>query len=423
MSSPLTANVSHIPAWRRLGLKLKAAQTTLSTESANDDAPKRKRTSPVDTPLKKLKTNSKLRKEPTTPQLAQRKSVTFTPETKIEDGDSVKQLFNLWKAEQQPQDSSFKIGNSKSAFQIPQPPLVEEQVDVSLDEKERRVKRVKKPMEENPSKAKSHKPKKIFKPQKPSSRPFLQYLRQYYESRDHWKFNKNHQNHLLKHAFNIDVVPSDHADFLIEYIKGLQGGVRTRLRDSALEYKVKDQKDGVAGFPDTMSQPEKRQREYEIAVQEYITTLAAAEAGEEVGYEEGILLNLPDKDMRSRVAKRIRTERILATLAATPDRSGSPGKVPGKPAVVAETENELGGKASTQTMARRRKQRTTVTIDSDSTSSSSDDSSDESSEESSEESAAHNDQEEESSSSSSSSSSSESGGESESEGSDESDSE
>ncbi|KAI6713121.1 hypothetical protein PZA11_003737 [Diplocarpon coronariae] len=413
------ANFAHIPAWRRLGLKLKSAQNTLSTDSTNDTT-KRKRASLVDTPLKKFKTNPKVPKEPVTPQLARRKSVTFTPETKIDDGDSIKQLFNSWKLEQQAQDPSFEFGNSNPAFQIPPPPQVEEQVDASLlDEKERRLKRVKKSTAEKPSKAKSHKPKKIVKPLKVSSRPFLQYLRQYCESRDDWKFNKNHQNHLLKHAFNVDVVPPDHAHFLIEYVKGLQGGVRTRLRDIALEVKVKDQQDGVEGFPDTMAQSEKRQRDYEIALQEYVDTMTAVEVGEEVGYEEGVLLKLPDKGMQSRVAKRMRTERILATLAATPDRSGGQATVSEKFRVVAEAERELGGKEPTQSTARKRKQRTAVTVDSESSSCSSDGSSDDSSQDS----AGQNEQDEESSSSSSSSSSSDSGGDSESEDSDESDSE
>lgn len=405
----------HIPAWKRLGLQLKSAQNSPSTESAStpvDDTTKRKRTATQDsTPSKKLKKNSKplveSSQEPITPQLLRKKSVTFTPETKYEDGDSIKQLFNSWKAEQQAHDPSFEFGNSNPAFKIPEPSKVEVKVDTSLDEKERRVKRVK-PAPEKASKPKAKKPSKIAKPPTPSSRPFLQYLKQYCEARDSWKFNKNHQNHLLKHAFNLAVVPSDHVHFLYEYVKGLQGGVRTRLRDTAIEIKVKDQEADQAGFPETMVHPEKRQREYDVAMEDYVATMARAEivVPEEVGYEEGILLGLSDKDMELRVAKRMRTEKILAILASTPERSG------GAPAKVNGEENAQKGvqakDEAPQKVARKRKQRTVITIDSSDDSSSDSDSS-------SDDSTAQNDQEEDSSSSSSSSSSeSESGEESDS---------
>ncbi|PVH84551.1 hypothetical protein DL98DRAFT_512447 [Cadophora sp. DSE1049] len=405
-------SATHIPAWRRLGLKLKSAQDSPSTESPAtlaDETTKRRRTSPAEdnTPSKKLKKNSKVpvesSREPITPQLLPKKSVTFTPETKYEDGDSIKQLFNSWKAEQQAQDPSFTFGNPNPAFETPEPPRVEVEVDPNIDEKERRVKRVK-PAQEKERKQKAKKPSKIVKPPTPSSRPFLQYLRQYCESRDSWKFNKNHQNHLLKHAFNIEVVPSDHVYFLYEYVKGLQGGVRTRLRDTAIEIKVKDQEAGPGGFPESMVHPEKRQREYDVAMEEYVATMTAANAPEEMGYEEGILLGLSDKAMEGRVAKRMRTEKILAILASTPEPSGTiPAKVSGGEA----PQKELQVKdEAPQKVARKRKQRTVITIDdSDSSSESSD------SDSSSDDSTAQNEQEEDSSSSSSSSSSDSDSGE------------
>ncbi|KAH7356798.1 hypothetical protein BKA65DRAFT_495461 [Rhexocercosporidium sp. MPI-PUGE-AT-0058] len=404
-------SATHIPAWRRLGLKLKSAQDSPSAGSPTthgDETSKRKRTPTEDsTPSKKAKKNSKLlvesSQEPITPQLLRKKSVTFTPETKHEDGDSIKQLFNSWKAEQQAQDPTFEFGNSNPAFETPEPPKVKVEIDPKLDEKERRLKRVK-PTPEKGTKAKAKKPTKIVKPSIPSSRPFLQYLRQYCESRDTWKFNKNHQNHLLKHAFNVEVVPSDHVHFLYEYVKGIEGGVRTRLRDTAIENKVKDREARQAGFPENMVHPDKRQREYDVAMDEYVATMTAANAPEEIGYEEGVLLGLSDKAMEGRVAKRMRTEKILAILASTPERSGTtPAKVNGD----GETQKALQAKDEVpQKVARKRKQRTVITIDD---SDSSDESSD--SDSSSDDSTAQNDQEDDSSSSSSSSSSDSDSGE------------
>lgn len=392
-----------IPAWRRLGLKLKSGTESPTIETVPEQTPKRKRIPNEDsTPSKKAKRDPKsIESSQSTSRLERKKSVTFTPETKIDDGDSIKQLFNSWKDEQKAQDPSFDFKNSAPVFTIPEPSQVDEQVNSTLSKKEQRVERIKKPQQKQASKPVSKKPSKISKPLTSSSRPFLKYLKQYTEARDSWKFNKNHQNHLLKHAFNLEVVPSDHIHLLYEYVKGLQGGVRTRLRDTALGVKVQDQEEGVAGFPETMSQPEKRQREYEVAMNKYVATMTASGAPEEMGYEEGILLGLSDKAMEGRVAKRMRAERVLAVLASTPENTTQYTKTP--PVV----NGKDGGKEDPskesvpQKVARKRKQRTITIEDSDSDSDSDSSGSDSSDDVS----APSNPQQEDTSSSSSSSSS------------------
>ncbi len=148
------ANGPRIPAWRRFGLKLKSEQPTPGTTT---EAPehvehsKRKRDDATEEqPSRKVKKNKKIPRAvdesaPETPirNLARKKSVTFTPETKAEDGDSIKQLFTSWVAEQKLHDPDFQLSTSAPVFQTQAPPQVEEHVDPTLDEKVRRVKRVK----------------------------------------------------------------------------------------------------------------------------------------------------------------------------------------------------------------------------------------------------------------------------------------
>src|ERR1700730_2373825 len=104
----------NIPAWKRLGLKLRSAQPAsvpyAAPVAAAATKPKwshRKRETPdQESPHVKRVKNSAEFHEPktdTTPNQSpitsghkRRKSVTFTPETKTEDGDSVKQLYNGW---------------------------------------------------------------------------------------------------------------------------------------------------------------------------------------------------------------------------------------------------------------------------------------------------------------------------------------
>jgi hypothetical protein len=403
---PSTVNAqTRIPAWKRLGLKLKSQSTSEPESDSLKQIETSKRKTPDTTderPTKKSKKSKQLpvqsEEAPITPQLVRKKSVTFTPETKAEDGDSIKQLFNSWVAEQKEQDPAFQLNDSTPVFRTPVPSKVEEEIDPSLDEKERKFKRVKKPKEDKAAGLKAKKQSKIVKPASSSSKPFLQYLRQYSESRDTWKFNKNHQTHLLKHIFNLEVIPSDHAHFIYEYVRGLQGGVRTRLRDTALEVKVKDEEGGVAGFPANMGELDKRQREYDAAMKEYVATMTFAEALPKIGYEEGVLLGLSDSAMENRVAKRIRAEEVLAELSRSPDGGGV-----SKPDLKGDEDSEKRvrmNNGSSQKVARKRKQRT-INLDSDE--SSSDDSSD--SDESSDDSIAQNDQGDDTSSSSSSSSS------------------
>ncbi|RDL37519.1 Uncharacterized protein BP5553_04952 [Venustampulla echinocandica] len=394
MPSATAPNASpRIPAWRRLGLKLKSAPepsqaATVVEPSQNIDTPKRKRLDETDdaTPAKKKKSSKDSRNlsgaEQATPKLARKKSVTFTPETKVEDGDSIKQLFGAWAAEQKSQNLSAPV------FTTPEPSRVEEQIDTTLDEKVRRTKRVKKPEPEKTSdpkatvKAKKKKGAKTTDPADTPQRPFLAYLRLYSDSREKWKFNKNHQNHLLKHLFDIDSVPSEYETLIYSYVRGLRGGVRTRLRDSALAIKIKDQEEGAAGFPENMADRDARQIEYEVAMKEYVATMMAVEAPSNIGYEEGILGNLSDAAMPTRTAKRMRAERVLAELGAAGDEAGVDGGSKADEAVP-EDENQKRirmNDGSSQKVSRKRKQRTAA-ADGDSSSEDDSSSSDESSSE------------------------------------------
>lgn len=442
---PSATEPMRIPAWKRLGLKLKSAQEDTSTAPPTSIDSKRKR---LDVKEKNLSKKPKTTPEPhgrvaaaqVTPKITRKKSVTFTPETKVEDGDSIKQLFNAWKAEQEYQDNL-----SAPVFQTPKYSEVEENIDPLLDEKERRVKRVKtlkqgkheaneltaaanpakpkerkdkrkketsqsdvKQTENNPRPAKKPKSKKKGKPSHakpsenptPAEKPFLAYLKQYTNSRSTWKFNKNHQSHLLRHIFDLETIPSSYAYYVYEYIKGLQGtGVRTRLRDAALAEKVRDQEAD-------MECDAQRKREYDEAMREYVATMMVAEVGPDVNYEEGQLLGLSDVAMQAKVAKRKRAERVLAELSSGEEDTTVFVKGDKEEVSTGDDGNQKRLRMSdgtVQKVVRKRKQRTAV-MDDDGMSSEEDSSDSEAS--SSGESTSLRDDTEDTSSSSASSSSS-----------------
>ncbi|KAK5120661.1 hypothetical protein LTR85_006019 [Meristemomyces frigidus] len=52
---------------------------------------------------------------------------------------------------------------------------------------------------------------------------YIRYLQQYYSEKASWKFNKNKQKDVLKNLFNIYRIPPEHNPALVAYIAGLQG--------------------------------------------------------------------------------------------------------------------------------------------------------------------------------------------------------
>jgi hypothetical protein len=428
-TSPSNAPAARVPAWQQLGLTLKSVQEipTVKTHKEIGPSTKKRRLGTDDTPptkkIKKIK--SLLAAEPATPALRRKKSVTFTPETKAEDGDSIKQLFSTWVAEQKAQDPTFQTKTASKVFDSPKPAKVYEKFDTTLDEKERRVKRVEKLQPQPKSKFKDKSkgkssPRKTSNPTPSTIRPFLAYIRQYHEDRANWKFNKNHQNHVLKNLFDINAVPSEYVPLIYKYIKGLQGGVRVRLRDTALAILVKDREEGAAGFPDDMSASsaedrEKRQQEYEAQCREYVATMTAANAPKEMGYEEGSFLGLSDAAMKTRVAKRTRAEMILFELAggASPEEAENRAtrRDSGLTYNLENIEDDDSRKrvrendGSAQKVARRRKQRTANVEDQSYSDDSSDSNGTDSGSDDAEEDEGQNNRSNETSSSSSSSSS------------------
>jgi hypothetical protein len=128
-----------------------------------------------------------------------------------------------------------------------------------------------------------------------------------------------------------------------------------------------------------MADSDKKQREYDAAMKNYVDHMTAANASSTMGYEEGVLMGLSDANMAKRVAKRMRAEQILAELETTQDSSEVVGKG------LANGDNDSQKRlrmndGSTQRVARRRKQRT-ATVE-DTSSSNSDDSEDDSSDDS-----------------------------------------
>lgn len=275
-----------------------------------------------------------------------------------------------------------------------------------------------------PKKPKPAKKKKASKPQ-PDPQPHdltpsLEYLRTWHKARDAWKFNKNHQTLLLKYMYKAEALPAADVDAFYLYINDIKGGSRTRLIEQAEEVRKKDMEAGPKGFPEATKGAEEKQGQYEEMLADLLKEKDEAEGASSTGApkrsfdEVEFTLRTVDKDVQQRLVKRMRAETVIDVLkysggdddtaapsASTTNATSSRVKVPvlngGADA------KAIGAEGTKQKTKRRKKLRT---ADTDSSSSESESSSDSDSDSSSNNSEAEAEADNASDSSSSSSDSS-----------------
>lgn len=275
----------HVPAWKKIGLKLKYAKetaddapvSTLSeTNGSSHAGAKRSREedAELDNASKRNKQSTReLRTESPAPRSilsgsqsptktpANKKAVKFSAETKAEDGETGQNYFKAWAAGQPhtpPKPSTeIIVPETPESAEKPSPANPQE----SPAESKKASKREKKAaqaaaqtqhqdVENMPSlqerkeskaakKAAKQERKAQTQVQQSAQAPgsaYVDYLHQFHHDKDNWKFNKSKENHLLKSVWSMYRVPASYTDALISYIAGLQGaGARTRLVEGSDE--------------------------------------------------------------------------------------------------------------------------------------------------------------------------------------------
>jgi hypothetical protein len=280
----------HVPAWKRLGLKLKYAKDTADDISASmtstlnedslpsskrnrepetldTDGSPRKRAKPADqvasatksssvngvgiatnavAPAEPLATLDKTEKGPL-PKLTRKKSVTFTPETKVEDGLSAGEYFNIFPA-------SFNADEYSDTPTEIVPVPVSTQPEAESPDQVLPAKSVR-------TKEKNSKQKSKDKSDAPSSTAYLEYLDRFHTDKASWKFNKAKQNDVLRNVWNVHRIPPSYDDALLAYIHGLQGvNARQRLGEAAQEILDSDTNAETTSEPSAEQTDEQRQQ-------------------------------------------------------------------------------------------------------------------------------------------------------------------
>lgn len=274
-----------VPAWKRLGLKLKPADPQAEALNAptapprssapaqrNDfDSPKRKRQPFGDSQgakpsLKKPRTDDRQYDTP----LRRQKSVSFA-----EGGDSGRPAA--------PEPKKAKSGPKKKKgpkSNQPQAPPAPPDLTVALD-----------------------------------------YLRRWKTSRDTWKFNKNHQTHLINNVFDPTLVPAADVDTFYEYISDLKGHIRIRFAESARKVCAEDMDEEKEHFPAGATDLESKKRQYEEIMTNLLRPSQSGSKRKHFNEAEFSTSKDAEPEVARRVAKRMRAEIIAEELGTESDVS------------------------------------------------------------------------------------------------------
>ena len=168
------------------------------------------------------------------PSQSKRKSVSFSAETKQEDGQSNGELLNTWQAENDAEQEVLKSqatsGNSPDRF--------------NGVETNKRPKRPKKKARFEGQTVNSNTSTLSNAETTDTPPSFLVYLSEFQHSRSSWKFNKSKQTHLLRHILNLKHVPQSYNSALREYLLGLKGeSIKAKVREQALKARDEDESD------------------------------------------------------------------------------------------------------------------------------------------------------------------------------------
>lgn len=321
-----------MPAWKRLGLKLKVAKEEVVTDEVELDTPasepvtkkKRKRLDAAEEQqtrsTKKLKESysttaqSNGHAEPSpinspqdpllnTPKKT--KSVKFTPETKSKDGSSNQDLYKAFFNGLKADDPNFRPEALNEALTVVFTPGAGAELDKPSKKANKKAKsKRERTTSDEPSTANSFR-----------AHPAITYLLQHYQSREHWKFNKAKQAYLLKNLLNLHRIPAQHDKALALYVTGLQGdAVRTRVRELVEKVRAEDM-EAMPGDASDEEDRKRRQKDYENALGVFLESLGLLGPDAMEDKEDCIEYFKSDEKLMERFRKRKRVEAVLWALS------------------------------------------------------------------------------------------------------------
>lgn len=287
---------AHVPAWKRIGLKLKSDNSTVTTtEAANPNsnhAPNGSSATGISTETKasldkKIKRKREVDGDSEAPRVIKKKSKQdrsasqatsttgsstlygVTPETtKTADKSSAPKETGTQTRKRQ-KSVSFAADTKTDDGDSVQPLAVNEDIEAENTANGKKPKTTPETTTNDTTKDRNPKERKS-KPQDRTHTAYLEYLQQFHTDKAGWKFNKSKQNDVLKNILNTYRIPSNYNEALVAYIHGLQGqGARNRLRDQAQQLLSELKQSTASQIPDDkepdMTTIETRREAYQLA--------------------------------------------------------------------------------------------------------------------------------------------------------------
>ncbi|KAI0453457.1 hypothetical protein F5B21DRAFT_283959 [Xylaria acuta] len=298
------APAQRVPAWKRLGLKLKPA-----SEGQSHDVTHHPTSTTTSTPTSVPNNNSNRTHLAGSTPNAKRRASGGAPAL---DHSAKRARQDNW----QDRTSSHQTPKRAKSVSFTADTAEPQQPPASVKTKQQKQTSAKGAVDAAPTKP-------IKKSAPVNLEPALAYLRTWHTARENWKFNKNHQTKLLEQVFagaDETTIPAADIGVFYGYVRGLQGGVRTRLRELANGIKARDMEQGAEGFAASASakgkeMAERKQKEYEEVIRTFLGQTRTPEKRrfDEVEY----VLRTTDTEMQRRVVKRMRAEMVLDELSET----------------------------------------------------------------------------------------------------------
>lgn len=353
-----------VPAWKRLGLKLKGA--------ASDGSPAAPHPAHANQVASPQRPNSSFHSN------SDSNSYAAPPPT------SLNKRKQIPSASYPTPDRGASKRIRKDEPQVSSSPALRKQKSVTFTDDTKRS--------EEPAKASAGVEKKKKKAKKAKTNnarttpaegfslvPALAYLRQWKTSRETWKFNKNHQTLLIKYAFDASSVPSSDISSFYAYIRDLKGFVRTRLCETAEEIRKKDMEEGPEGFPAGVEDKAGKQQQYDETLSRLLQQ-RRGNGGSGSFDEVDFVMRTADEDVQRRALKRMRAEMVVDELSDAGESSTSTGAsttaAESSSQETAENATEKRVKLNDGSQRSIRRKRKLRTADDDSSSSESDSESD-----------------------------------------------
>lgn len=222
-----------------------------------------------------------------------RKSVTFTGETKQEDGNSAK-----------------SFADPVAPVEFAAPAVETAGTPSSGGTPTKKEKKAAKAASAPGNATSKSKKKAATESRGTENREYVRYLEQFAQDKASWKFNKNHQTALLKNIFDTHAIDPSLTPALVDYISGLQGaGPRARLIETATAILQKfAEKDGSADEIEAMNTASARREAY------YQAMWREVRKWEDAGMPRSEYDELQLEQMRDEAERGKRAEAILRAL-------------------------------------------------------------------------------------------------------------